>query len=111
MPSRNVSTAYLVQVAELAENLGQLVTYHPRGYRAVLAGPGSGETRIFVLKLARTLVEDVEVPCGATYIIYSQECACKLAHRLGALGLGEASSLFIGTVHRFCLRHLLILYG
>lgn len=111
MPSRNVSTAYLAQAAELAGNPGQLAAYSSQGHCVVLAGPGSGKTKTLVLKLARILAEDVEAPRGAACITYSQECARELTRRLEALGLRDAPNLFIGTVHGFCLRHLLMPYG
>ncbi|MCZ8405376.1 ATP-dependent helicase [Achromobacter xylosoxidans] len=111
MQSRNVSTAYLAQAAELAGNPGQLAAYNSQGHCVVLAGPGSGKTKTLVLKLARILAEDVEAPRGAACITYSQECARELTRRVEALGLRDASNLFIGTVHGFCLRHLLMPYG
>lgn len=111
MPSRSVSAAYLAQAAELAGNPGQLAAYHSQGHCVVLAGPGSGKTKTLVLKLARILAEDVQAPRGAACITYSQECARELTRRLEALGLREAPNLFIGTVHGFCLRHLLMPYG
>ncbi|WP_204365140.1 ATP-dependent helicase [Klebsiella pneumoniae] len=111
MPLRSVSAAYLAQAAELAGNPGQLAAYESRGHCVVLAGPGSGKTKTLVLKLARILAEDVQAPRGAACITYSQECARELTRRLEALGLREAPNLFIGTVHGFCLRHLLMPYG
>lgn len=73
--------------------------------------PGSGKTRTLVLKLARILAEDVEPPRGVACITYSHECARELKRRLAQLKLGEASNLFVGTVHGFCLRHLLMPYA
>ncbi len=111
MPSRNVSSAYLAHAADLARNPAQQAAYDSRGHCVVLAGPGSGKTKTLVLKLARILAEDVQAPRGAACITYSQECARELTRRLEVLGLREAPNLFIGTVHGFCLRHLLMPYG
>ena len=111
MPWRSVSAAYLGQAADLVGNPGQLAAYDSTGHCVVLAGPGSGKTKTLVLKLARSLAEDVRAPRGAACITYSQECARELTRRLERLGLREASNLFIGTVHGFCLRHLLMPYG
>ena len=108
MPSRSVSAAYLGQSADLAGNPGQQAAYDSTGHCVVLAGPGSGKTKTLVLKLARILAEDVRAPRGAACITYSQECARELTRRMERLGLREASNLFIGTVHGFCLRHLLM---
>jgi DNA helicase II / ATP-dependent DNA helicase PcrA len=111
MPLRSVSAAYLAQAGELAGNPGQQAAYNSTGHCVVLAGPGSGKTKTLVLKLARIMAEDVRAPRGAACITYSQECARQLTRRLERLGLREAPNLFIGTVHGFCLRHLLIPYA
>ena len=111
MPLRSVSAAYLAQACDLAGNTGQQAAYNSTGHCVVLAGPGSGKTKTLVLKLARIMAEDVRAPRGAACITYSQECARELTRRLERLGLREASNLFIGTVHGFCLRHLLMPYG
>ncbi len=111
MPFRSVSAAYLAQAADLDGNPGQLAAYNSTGHCVVLAGPGSGKTKTLVLKLARILADDVRAPRGAACITYSQECARELSRRLERLGLREAPNLFIGTVHGFCLRHLLMPYG
>jgi DNA helicase-2/ATP-dependent DNA helicase PcrA len=111
MPLRSVSAAYLQQAADLLDNPAQLAAYNSTGHCVVLAGPGSGKTKTLVLKLARVLAEDVRAPRGAACITYSQECARELSRRLERLGLREAPNLFIGTVHGFCLRHLLMPYA
>ena len=111
MPLRSGSAAYLAQAGELAGNPGQQAAYDSTGHCVVLAGPGSGKTKTLVLKLARIMAEDVRAPRGAACITYSQECARELTRRLERLGLREAPNLFIGTVHGFCLRHLLMPYG
>ncbi|MCB4825128.1 ATP-dependent helicase [Roseicella aerolata] len=111
MPLREVSAAYRLQSSDLAGNPGQQAAYDSTGHCVVLAGPGSGKTKTLVLKLARILAEDVRAPRGAACITYSQECARELTRRLERIGLREARNLFIGTVHGFCLRHLLMPYG
>lgn len=111
MQLRSISSAYLAQAGELAGNPGQQAAYDSTGHCIVLAGPGSGKTKTLVLKLARIMAEDVRAPRGAACITYSQECARELMRRLERLGLREAPNLFIGTVHGFCLRHLLMPYG
>lgn len=111
MPYRSVSAAYLRQAADVRENAGQLAAYNSAGHCVVLAGPGSGKTKTLILKLARILAEDVQVPRGVACITYSHECARELKRRLERLKLREAANLFIGTVHGFCLRHLLMPYA
>jgi len=111
MTSRSTSAAYLRHVGDLAGNPGQQAAYDSEGHCVVLAGPGSGKTKTLVLKLARMLAEDVRAPQGVACITYSTECARELKRRLERLGLREAPNLFVGTVHGFCLRHVLMPYG
>lgn len=111
MPSHEVSAAYLRQAADLADNPGQQAAYDSLGHCVVLAGPGSGKTKTLVLKLARILAEDVRAPRGVACITYSQECARELSRRLERLGLRDTPNLFVGTVHGFCLRHILMPYA
>jgi DNA helicase II / ATP-dependent DNA helicase PcrA len=111
MPLRSTSAAYLGHAVDLLGNPGQQAAYDSLGHCVVLAGPGSGKTKTLVLKLARILAEDVRAPRGVACITYSQECARELTRRLEGLGLGAAPNLFVGTVHGFCLRHILMPYA
>ncbi|HDR9278457.1 TPA: ATP-dependent helicase [Burkholderia vietnamiensis] len=111
MPSRKESSAYLQAAEQLRKNDAQWAAYESKGHCIVTAGPGSGKTKTLVLKLARILAEDVRAPRGVACITFSQECARELSRRLDELGLRESSRLFIGTVHGFCLRHLLMPYA
>lgn len=60
---------------------------------------------------ASKAARDVRAPRGVACITFSQECARELNRRLNELGLHESGRLFIGTVHGFCLRHLVIPYA
>lgn len=111
MSSREISTAYLHEAESLKDNARQLAAYESTGHCVVLAGPGSGKTKTLVLKLARMLAEDVRAPRGVACITYSQECARELGRRLEKLGLRDTGNLFVGTVHGFCLRHILMPYA
>jgi len=73
----------------------------------MLAGPGSGKTKTITLKIARLLSEDIRPPHGLACITYSNECARELKQRLEVLGVGDSRRIFIGTVHGFCLKHLI----
>ena len=111
MSSPSSSSRYLGMSRALRDNRGQWEAYQSIGHCIVLAGPGSGKTKTLALKLARILAEDVSAPRGVACITFSQECSRELVRRLDVLGIKESSRLFIGTVHGFCLRHLLVPYS
>jgi DNA helicase II / ATP-dependent DNA helicase PcrA len=70
----------------------------------VLAGPGSGKTKVLTVKLARLIAEDVAAPRGVACLTYNNECARELIRRLAQLGVRNSRNVFIGTVHSFCLK-------
>jgi DNA helicase-2/ATP-dependent DNA helicase PcrA len=103
--------AYLVAAEDLRSNPGQWQAYESRGHCVILAGPGSGKTKTLTIKMARMLHEDVRSPRGIACITYNSECARELTHRLERLGIGQAPNVFVGTIHSFCLRHVLMPYA
>jgi len=101
-----------VQAAEdLKHNPGQWQAYESTGNCVMLAGPGSGKTKALTIKIARMLEEDVAPPRGIACITFSNECVREIRNRLDALGVAGKRNLFIGTVHSFCLKHVVIPYG
>jgi DNA helicase-2/ATP-dependent DNA helicase PcrA len=104
-------TKYAQAAKEFESNRRQLAAYDSKGHCVVLAGPGSGKTKVLTTKLARMLAEDVKAPRGIACITYSNQCAKELKKRLGALLVEQSARVFIGTMHSFCLREVIIPYG
>lgn len=111
MASVHSSFKYLQVAPLLHENAGQWEAYEATQSCCILAGPGSGKTNTLVTKLARVLAEDVHPPRGVACITFSNEAARELMRRLRLLGLHQSNRLFVGTVHSFCLIHLLVPYA
>jgi DNA helicase-2/ATP-dependent DNA helicase PcrA len=61
--------------------------------------------------MARILTEDVRPPRGVACVTYSNECAQELERRLAKLGVTSSAAIFVGTLHAFCLRHVLGPFG
>lgn len=95
----------------LRKNEGQWKTYESQGNCVILAGPGSGKTKTLTIKMARILAEDVRPPRGIACITYNNQCARELRHRLGALGIEDGRRAAIGTLHSFCLQHIVLPYA
>jgi DNA helicase-2/ATP-dependent DNA helicase PcrA len=107
----SLTPAYLVAAQDLRDNPGQWNAYESKGNCVILAGPGSGKTKTLTLKLARMLSEDVHAPRGIACITYNTECAAELRRRLDALGIQESGNVYIGTIHSFCLKHIVLPFG
>jgi DNA helicase II / ATP-dependent DNA helicase PcrA len=99
---------YVTAARDFDRNEPQKRAYDSQGHCAVLAGPGSGKTKVLTAKIARLLAEDVKEPRGIACVTYSSECARELVRRLGRLGVRSSNNLFIGTVHSFCLKNVVI---
>lgn len=105
--SQHPSVLYRAAAEELRDNEGQWKAYESAGNFVVLAGPGSGKTKVLTLKMARMLAEDVRPPRGIACITFNTECARELSSKMAQLGVRPRREVFIGTVHGFCLQHLL----
>jgi len=95
----------------LRRNKGQWRAYKSEGNCVILAGPGSGKTKTLTIKMARLLAEDVRPPRGIACITYNNQCARELKRRLAALGVEDGKRAAIGTLHSFCLQHIVLPYA
>lgn len=110
----NASTAkppYMLAAEALRKNEGQWKAYESKGDCVILAGPGSGKTKTLTIKMARMLVEDIRAPRGIACITYNNQCVRELRRRLGGLGVEDGRRASIGTLHSFCLQHIVWPYA
>lgn len=106
-----VKPPYMLAAEELQSNKGQWTAYESCGNCVILAGPGSGKTKTLTIKIARMLAEDVKAPRGIACITYNNQCARELKRRLTTLGIEDGKRATIGTLHSFCLQHIVLPYG
>lgn len=77
------------------------------GNLVITAGPGSGKTRTVVARAGHLLSTQIQAPRGLATITYTNQAASELREGLARLGVEATQRLFAGTMHSFCLAHVL----
>ncbi|GLW90158.1 ATP-dependent helicase [Actinokineospora globicatena] len=95
-------------INDLRTNARQWEAFYHRGHCVVLAPPGSGKTKLLTTRLAYDLFNHIPEPHGAACITLTNAAARQLQRRVETLGAPQRSTLFIGTVHSFALRQVVL---
>ena len=90
---------------ELNDPQREAVT-HDTGPLLVLAGAGSGKTRVLTYRIAHLLAGDFAAPHEITAVTFTNKAAREMRQRVADLVGGELTGGFVGTFHRWALELL-----
>ena len=79
---------------------------HPGGPLLVLAGAGSGKTRVLTARIAHLIQERGVVPSRIFAVTFTNKAAGEMRARVGALLSADPRGLWIGTFHSLSARLL-----
>ncbi|KAG2198011.1 hypothetical protein INT47_004978 [Mucor saturninus] len=70
----------------------------------IVAGPGSGKTKVLTCRVSYLIFEKNINPCDIIVVTFTKKAATELQERLIALiGSSRAAQLQIGTFHSICI--------
>ena len=72
------------------------------GALLVLAGPGSGKTRVLTTRIARLLHQTPDEPFRVLALTFTNRAADEMRERIERMAPEAEHRLFIGTFHAFC---------
>lgn len=101
-----MSNRYHEWLQLLRKNEQQWQAFTKPGNTVVIAGPGSGKTRVLAMKIAQLLRVEIAPPQGVACVTYTRMMARELEKRIYSLGVQERPNVVIGTLHSFCLGHV-----
>jgi DNA helicase-2/ATP-dependent DNA helicase PcrA len=92
-------------LGDLDDDQKQAVT-HGEGPLLVVAGAGSGKTRVLTYRIAWLLANGLAQPHEVLAVTFTNKAAREMAGRVEALVVGSLRGGFVGTFHRFALQLL-----
>jgi DNA helicase II / ATP-dependent DNA helicase PcrA len=99
-------TLELASVLARLSDIQREATLWQEGSALVLAGPGSGKTRVLTARIARLLDESRKRNFRILALTFTTKAAAEMRERVEHLVPGLAERSFIGTFHAFCTQLL-----
>lgn len=81
---------------------------HDRGPLLVVAGAGTGKTRVITERIRRLLASDPDLPAESILgLTFTEKAAAEMKHRVVQSAGERGRGVWLGTFHEFCLQRVL----
>ena len=98
-------SALSVALSELTEAQAAAVAWRD-GPMFVLAGPGSGKTRVLTTRIAKLLADTPDRSFRVLALTFTNKAADEMSGRVNALVPEQERRALVGTFHSFCMQML-----
>lgn len=102
-----MNSTFFADLALIKQDEQQWEAYNSSRSTVVIAGPGSGKTRVLTLKAMEIMSRYHFSQFGIACLSFSRETVRELKKRLALYGYRNRSQDFVGTVHAFCISEIL----
>lgn len=97
-----MSTKEFTSAWEKLSDIQRQAAEWSEGHLLVLAGPGSGKTRVLTCRIARLLDSSPDKNFRILGLTFTNKAADEMRNRVANFVPGQEGRLFLGTFHSFC---------
>lgn len=104
--NESTDTGEFMSIYEALNNMQQEAVYHTEGPLLILAGAGSGKTRVLTHRIAYLIAEKGVNPWNILAITFTNKAAQEMRERVDKIVGMDGGSVWVSTFHSTCVRIL-----
>lgn len=104
--NESTDTGEFMSIYESLNNMQQEAVYHTEGPLLILAGAGSGKTRVLTHRIAYLIAEKGVNPWNILAITFTNKVAQEMRERVDKIVGMDGGSVWVSTFHSTCVRIL-----